>query len=233
MLSINIIPATRHRHSGDPMPKLYELLTNNEKWSEQMKQEDPQFFERLVHAQSPEYLWIGCSDSRVPANEIVGLLPGEIFVHRNIANLVVHTDFNCMSVIEYSVEVLKVKHILVVGHYGCGGIRAAISKTSFGLIDNWLYGIKNMYYRNKYRMDSFDNEDDRLNFLCELNVMQQVKNVAHTAVVQRAWERGQPLTIHGWIYSLQDGLAKDLGISIRSAEELADEYRVVNGLKDG
>ena len=215
------------------MPKLYELLSNNVKWSEQMTQEDPQFFERLVHTQTPEYLWIGCSDSRVPANEIVGLLPGEIFVHRNIANLVVHTDFNCMSVLEYSVEVLKVKHVLVVGHYGCGGVRAAISNTSFGLIDNWLYGIKNLYYRNKYRMDAFDTEADRLNFLCELNVMQQVKNVAHTAVVQRAWERGQKLTIHGWIYSLQNGLAKDLGVSIRSSDELADEYRVVNGLKDG
>ncbi|MEZ5506109.1 MAG: carbonate dehydratase [Gammaproteobacteria bacterium] len=215
------------------MPKLYELLANNAKWSEQMTKEDPEFFERLVHTQSPEYLWIGCSDSRVPANEIVGLLPGEIFVHRNIANLVVHTDFNCMSVLEYSVEVLKIKHVLVVGHYGCGGVRAAISRTSFGLIDNWLYGIKNLYYRNKYRMDAIESEDERLNFLCELNVMQQVKNVAHTAVVQRAWERGQPLTIHGWIYSLQDGLAKDLGVSIQSLEELADEYRVVNGLKDG
>lgn len=215
------------------MPKLYELLANNVKWSEQMTSEDPEFFERLVHTQSPEYLWIGCSDSRVPANEIVGLLPGEIFVHRNIANLVVHTDFNCMSVLEYSVEVLKIKHVLVVGHYGCGGVRAAISRTSFGLIDNWLYGIKNLYYRNKYRMDAIESEDERLNFLCELNVMQQVKNVAHTAVVQRAWERGQPLTIHGWIYSLQDGLAKDLGVSIQSLEELADEYRVVNGLKDG
>lgn len=215
------------------MPKLYELLANNVKWSEQMTSEDPAFFERLVHTQSPEYLWIGCSDSRVPANEIVGLLPGEIFVHRNIANLVVHTDFNCMSVLEYSVEVLKIKHILVVGHYGCGGVRAAISRTSFGLIDNWLYGIKNLYYRNKYRIDAIDSEDERLNFLCELNVMQQVKNVAHTAVVQRAWERGQKLTIHGWIYSLQDGLAKDLGVSIQSLEELADEYRVVNGLKDG
>lgn len=215
------------------MPKLYELLSNNVKWSNKITEEDPQFFERLSHAQSPEYLWIGCSDSRVPANEIVGLLPGEIFVHRNIANLVVHTDFNCMSVLEYSVEVLKVKHVLVVGHYGCGGVRAAMSKTSFGLIDNWLYGIKNLFYRNKYRMDSIDTEEDRLNFLCELNVMQQVKNVAHTAVVQRAWERGQELTIHGWIYSLKDGLAKDLGVSIRSLDDLADEYRVVNGLKDG
>ena len=215
------------------MPKLYELLSNNVEWSKRITEEDPDFFERLSHAQAPEYLWIGCSDSRVPANEIVGLLPGEIFVHRNIANLVVHTDFNCMSVLEYSVEVLKVKHVLVVGHYGCGGIRAAISRTSFGLIDNWLYGIKNLYYRNKYRVDAVEDEEDRLNFLCELNVMQQVKNVAHTAVAQRAWERGQELTIHGWIYSLKDGLAKDLGVSIRSLEDLADEYKVVNGMKDG
>ena len=216
------------------MAKLYDLLKNNEAWSDRMKEMDPHFFERLSKTQAPEYLWIGCADSRVPANEIIGLLPGEVFVHRNIANLVVHTDFNCMSVLEYAVEVLKVKHVLVVGHYGCGGIRAALDGTHHGLIDNWLYNIKNLYYRNKYRMDSIANEDDRLNFLCELNVMQQVKNVAHTHVVQRAWERGQNLTIHGWIYSLRDGLAKDLGVSIQSPDELADEFRVVaNGLRDG
>lgn len=213
------------------MPKLYELLANNVKWAEQMTREDPLFFERLAKTQTPEYLWIGCADSRVPANEIIGLLPGEVFVHRNIANLVVHTDFNCMSVLEYAVEVLKVKHILVVGHYGCGGIRAALDGTHHGLIDNWLYSIKNLYYRNKYRMDAIADEDERMNFLCELNVMQQVKNVAHAHVVQRAWERGQTLHIHGWIYSLKDGLAKDLGVSINSPDELPDEYRVVNGLK--
>lgn len=215
------------------MPKLYELLSNNIKWAEQMTQEDPLFFERLAKTQTPEYLWIGCADSRVPANEIIGLLPGEVFVHRNIANLVVQTDFNCMSVLEYAVEVLKVKHVLVVGHYGCGGIRAALDGTHHGLIDNWLYSIKDLYYRNKYRMDAIAKEDERLNFLCELNVMQQVKNVAHSHVAQRAWERGQRLHVHGWIYSLQDGLAKDLGVSINSPDELPDEYRVVNGLKDG
>lgn len=210
------------------MHKLQSLLDNNVKWAEGITQEDPTFFERLSKAQSPEYLWIGCSDSRVPANEIVGLLPGEIFVHRNIANLVVHTDFNCMSVIEFSVKVLKVKHIIVCGHYGCGGVKAAIDNTSHGLIDNWLYSIKNIYYRNKYRMDSFRTEEERHNYLCELNVKQQVKNVAHSHVVQDAWDKGQDLTVHGWIYSLKDGLVNDLGIDIHSQDDLADEYRVIN-----
>jgi carbonic anhydrase len=210
------------------MHKLQTLLENNTKWADNITQEDPEFFERLSKAQSPEYLWIGCSDSRVPANEIVGLLPGEIFVHRNIANLVVHTDFNCMSVIEYSVAVLKVKHIIVCGHYGCGGVKAALENTSHGLIDNWLYNIKNLYYRNKYRMDSIPSEEDRHNYLCELNVIQQVKNVAHSHVVQHAWDQEQDITVHGWIYSLKDGLVKDLGVSIQSQDDLADEYRVVN-----
>jgi len=214
------------------MHKLQVLLDNNIKWAESITQEDPKFFERLSKAQSPEYLWIGCSDSRVPANEIVGLLPGEIFVHRNIANLVVHTDFNCMSVIEFSVKVLKVKHIIVCGHYGCGGVKAAIDKTSHGLIDNWLYSIKNTYYRNKYRMDALGSEEERHNYLCELNVMQQVKNVAHSHVVQDAWDKGQDLTIHGWIYSLRDGLVNDLGVDIHSPDDLADEYRVVNSTEE-
>ncbi len=208
------------------MHKLRKLLANNTQWAEEITRQDPTFFDRLSHAQSPEYLWIGCSDSRVPANEIVGLLPGEIFVHRNIANLVVHTDFNCMSVIEYAVEVLKVKHIIVCGHYGCGGVKAAIENTSHGLIDNWLYNIKNLYYRNKYRIESIPEEEDRHNYLCELNVTQQVKNVAHSHVVQRAWQRGQDLTVHGWIYSLKNGLVNDLGIDIHSPEDLPDEYRV-------
>ena len=215
------------------MPKLYDLLKNNVAWSEQMKAEDPHFFERLSTAQSPEYLWIGCADSRVPANEIIGLLPGEVFVHRNISNMVVHTDFNCMSVLEYSVSVLKVKHILVVGHHGCGGIRAAMDGTHHGLIDNWLYSIKNLYYRNKYRVDALASEEERLNFLCELNVIHQVRNVAHTSVIQRAWEQGQQISIHGWIYSLKDGLAKDLGTTIRGAEDLDDEYRfAMNGPRE-
>lgn len=208
------------------MNSLDKLLENNRKWADDITQQDPTFFEQLSKAQSPEYLWIGCSDSRVPANEIVGLLPGEIFVHRNIANLVVHTDFNCMSVIEYSVKVLKVKHIIVCGHYGCGGVKAAIENTSHGLIDNWLYSIKNLYYRNKYRVDSFGTEEERHNFLCELNVSKQVRNVAHSHVVQEAWKSGQELAIHGWIYSLQDGLVNNLNVTIRAQEDLADEYRL-------
>ncbi|MGC1509546.1 carbonate dehydratase [Ketobacter sp. MCCC 1A13808] len=214
------------------MHRLHKLLENNQKWSENITREDPQFFQRLSEAQTPEYLWIGCSDSRVPANEIVGLLPGEIFVHRNIANLVVHTDFNCMSVIEFSVAVLKVKHIIVCGHYGCGGVKAALENTSHGLIDNWLYSIKNLYYRNKHRFESLASEEDRHNYLCELNVKQQVKNVAHSHVVQKAWENGQDLTVHGWIYSLKDGMVNDLKYSIHSQADLADEYRVASPNKE-
>ena len=208
------------------MHSLEDLLSNNRKWADEITQQDPTFFEQLSKAQTPEYLWIGCSDSRVPANEIVGLLPGEIFVHRNIANLVVHTDFNCMSVIEYSVKVLKVKHIIVCGHYGCGGVQAALDKTSHGLIDNWLYSIKNLYYLNKYRIDSIGDQEARNDFLCELNVSKQVLNVAHSHVVQEAWGQNQTLTVHGWIYSLKDGLVKDLDVSIHSKSELADEYRL-------
>lgn len=214
------------------MHKLQSLIDNNIKWAEGITKEDPDFFKRLSEAQSPEYLWIGCSDSRVPANEIVGLLPGEIFVHRNIANLVVHTDFNCMSVIEFSVKVLKVKHIIVCGHYGCGGVKASIDNTSHGLIDNWLYSIRNIYHRNKQRMDALQSEEERHNVLCELNVMQQVKNVAHSHVVQDAWAKGQDLTVHGWIYSLKDGLVNDLAIDIHSPEDLADEYRVLATMED-
>ena len=192
------------------MHKLQSLIDNNIKWAEGITKEDPDFFKRLSEAQSPEYLWIGCSDSRVPANEIVGLLPGEIFVHRNIANLVVHTDFNCMSVIEFSVKVLKVKHIIVCGHYGCGGVKASIDNTSHGLIDNWLYSIRNIYHRNKHRMDALQSEEERHNVLCELNVMQQVKNVAHSHVVQDAWAKGQDLTVHSWVYTLTNGQLTDL-----------------------
>lgn len=208
------------------MNKLNILLEQNKAWAANVKRSNPNFFLQLSTAQSPNYLWIGCSDSRVPANEITGLLPGEIFVHRNIANLVVSTDFNCMSVIEYSVVVLKVEHIIVCGHYGCGGVRAAMENTSHGLIDNWLHSIKNLYYRNKKRMDALDCEDHRYKLLCELNVMQQVKNVSHSHIVQNAWQQGQSLTIHGWIYSLKDGLLNDLGIRIDSLKDLAGEYRM-------
>lgn len=208
------------------MDNINKLLANNKAWAEKISESNPDFFRQLSTAQSPNYLWIGCADSRVPANEIIGLLPGEIFVHRNIANLVVQTDFNCMSVIEYSVAMLKVEHIIVCGHYGCGGVKAAMDRTSHGLIDNWLYSIKNIYYRNKKRMDSLASDDERYNLLCELNVKQQVKNVSHSDVVQRAWENGQSLTIHGWIYSLRDGLLKDLGIRINGLDGLAEEYRM-------
>jgi len=209
------------------MQRLQHLLDNNRQRAAGITEKTPDFFHRLSMAQTPEYLWIGCADSRVPANEIVGLLPGEIFVHRNIANLALQTDFNCMSVIEYAVEVLRVKHIIVCGHYGCGGIHAAMENTSYGLIDNWLHSIRNLYYRNKKRMDALEGPEQRRNRLCELNVIQQVKNISHSHVVQRAWASGRPLVIHGWIYSLRDGLLKDLGMPVQSLSDLDEEYRVV------
>lgn len=210
------------------MNEIKQLFENNKEWADSISRSNPTFFKQLATAQSPNFLWIGCSDSRVPANEIIGLLPGEIFVHRNIANLVVQTDFNCMSVIEYSVEVLKVEHIIVCGHYGCGGVRAAMERGTHGLIDNWLHSIKNLYYRNKKSMDGLGSMDERYNLLCELNVQQQVKNVSHAHVVQNAWANGRSLTIHGWIYSLNDGLLKDLGIRINSLGDLEDEYRMLS-----
>lgn len=210
------------------MNELSQLLANNKAWSERISRSNPDFFKQLATAQSPNFLWIGCSDSRVPANEIIGLLPGEIFVHRNIANLVVQTDFNCMAVIAYAVEVLKVEHIIVCGHYGCGGVRAAMEQSPHGLIDNWLHSVRSLYYRNKNRMVKLDTMDERYNLLCELNAMQQVKNVSYSHVVQRAWAEGRSLTIHGWIYSLHDGLLKDLGNRISSLEDLAEEYRMLS-----
>lgn len=211
------------------MHKLRSLLANNKQWSDKINEQDPTFFQRLSEAQAPEYLWIGCSDSRVPANQIVGLLPGEIFVHRNIANIVIHTDFNCMSVIEYAVEVLKVKHIIVCGHYGCGGVKAAIENTSHGLIDNWLYNIKTLYFRKRKDLETITDETERLNKLCELNVEHQVRNVANAHVVQRAWRNGQELTVHGWVYSLKNGMVTDLNMDIYSPEALPDEFRVSDG----
>ena len=211
------------------MHKLRSLLANNKQWSDKINDQDPTFFQRLSEAQAPEYLWIGCSDSRVPANQIVGLLPGEIFVHRNIANIVIHTDFNCMSVIEYAVEVLKVKHIIVCGHYGCGGVKAAIENTSHGLIDNWLYNIKTLYFRKRKELETITDETERLNKLCELNVEYQVRNVANAHVVQRAWRNGQELTVHGWVYSLKNGMVTDLNMDIYSPDALPDEFRVSDG----
>ena len=209
------------------MSKLDDLFEKNRDWASSVKTSDPDFFEKLAAQQNPEYLWIGCSDSRVPANQIVGLLPGEIFVHRNVANIVVHTDFNCLTVLQYAVEVLKVKHVIVVGHYGCGGIAAAYEDADNGLADNWLRNIKDVYHRNRARIDVLDDEEERLNLLCELNVMTQVAHVCHTTIAQNAWARGQKLAVHGWVYSLRDGLLKDLDCTVDRVEQIPDAYRVI------
>lgn len=193
-----------------------------------MKETDPEFFTRLSKQQSPEYLWIGCSDSRVPANEIVDMLPGEIFVHRNIANVVNHTDLNCLSVIQYAVDVLQVKHIIVCGHYGCGGVHAALGNQEYGLIDNWLRHIKDVYRLHKEKLDSIEDEKERVDHMCELNVIEQVANVCHTKIVQSAWSRGQNLAIHGWIYSIEDGILKDLNVCITNPDEIPGIYRYEN-----
>jgi carbonic anhydrase len=206
--------------------KLDGLFEKNREWANSVNTSDPEFFKKLANQQSPEYLWIGCSDSRVPANQIVGLLPGEIFVHRNVANIVVHTDFNCLTVLQYAVEVLKVKHVIVVGHYGCGGIRAAYEDADNGLIDNWLRNIKDVQQRHRARIEAIDDEEARLDLLCELNVMTQVSHVCHTTIAQNAWARGQGLSVHGWVYSLEDGLLKDLDCTVDRAEQIPDVYRV-------
>ncbi|MCB1724445.1 MAG: carbonate dehydratase [Chromatiaceae bacterium] len=191
------------------MSDLKHLFENNRIWAEAIKKQDPDFFERLCRQQAPQYLWIGCSDSRVPANEIVDLPPGDVFVHRNIANVVVHTDLNCLSVIQYAVEVLKVRHIIVCGHYGCGGVKAAIEGRDHGLIDNWLRHIKDVGRFNADRLTGLDGEQ-RFDALCELNVAEQVTNVCNTTIVKNAWERGADLTVHGWIYSIRDGILHSL-----------------------
>lgn len=191
------------------MKNISQLLENNKNWSESAKEADPEFFNRLSERQKPEYLWIGCSDSRVPANQIVGLLPGDIFVHRNVANLVVHTDFNCLSVLQYAVDVLKVKHVIVCGHYGCGGVEAALGSQQFGLIDNWLGHIKDLAYKHRVELGTL-NDHDRSARMCELNVMEQAENVRRSNIVKDAIKRGQSLTIHSWIYSLRNGRIKDL-----------------------
>ena len=208
------------------MQSLQHLFDNNRAWAAQMLEKDPQFFEKLVKQQTPEYLWIGCADSRVPANEITGLMPGEVFVHRNIANVVVHTDLNCLSVIQYAVEVLKVKHIIVCGHYGCGGVAAAMQTREFGLIDNWLRHLKDSYQRYADELDEMVDDTARLDRFCELNVIDQVYHVGHTTIVQGAWRRGQALAIHGWIYGIKDGMLKDLNVHVESADALQAVYRM-------
>lgn len=203
------------------------LFDNNRAWAESVKTDDPDFFEKLSAQQTPEYLWIGCSDSRVPANQIVGLLPGEVFVHRNVANIVVHTDFNCLTVLQYAVEVLKVKHVIVVGHYGCGGIRAAYESRYSGLADNWLRNIRDVHFRYRDELNAIEDKEQRLARLCELNVSTQVSHVCHTTIAQQAWARGQKLAVHGWVYSLRDGLVKDLDCSVSSIDQIPDAYRIV------
>ena len=206
------------------MHDLTQLLANNRAWAAEMTRRDPDFFQRLSRQQAPEHLWIGCSDSRVPANEIVGLLPGEMFVHRNVANVVVHTDLNCLSVIQFAVDVLKVRHIIVCGHYGCGGVRAALRNDRLGLIDNWLRHVQDVRGKHRAQIDALPDEARQHDRLCELNVIEQVVNVSQTTVVQEAWGRGQSLSVHGWIYGLGDGLVRDLGIGVASTAELPAHY---------
>lgn len=207
------------------MKLLQHLFENNRRWVESVEKENPGFFQRLAQGQAPEYLWIGCSDSRIPANEVVGLLPGELFVHRNVANLVIHTDMSLLSVLQYAVEVLQVKHIIVCGHYGCGGVMGAMKGDTLGLIDNWLRFIKDIYHSNEDLLESLS-EEQRADRLCELNVIQQVANLAHTTIVQDAWQRGQRLAVHGWIYAIKDGLLRDLNVCISSPDQLTEIYRM-------
>ncbi|TAH37618.1 MAG: carbonate dehydratase [Alphaproteobacteria bacterium] len=206
------------------MTDLKKLLDNNKNWAARIQREDPTFFQKLVEQQSPEYLWIGCSDSRVPANQIVGLVPGEVFVHRNVANLVVQTDLNCLSVVQYAVEVLKVRHIIVCGHYGCGGVRAALEKQKLGLIDGWLANLQKIAEQHAKELKSSDAQQnwDRL---CELNVIEQVWHVTQTSIVQNAWKAGQDLTVHGWIYSVKNGLLKDLNVASDSQTEAERKHQ--------
>ena len=199
--------------------EIEQLLANNRYWSEALTARDPDFFARLARQQRPDFLWIGCSDSRVPANEVVGLMPGELFVHRNVANMVVATDMNFLSVLQYAVDVLDVRHVIVCGHYGCGGVRAALGHRELGLIDNWLRALKAIHHQNLARFEGLD-EERQVDLLCELNVQRQVRNVCHTTIVQNAWQRGQPLAVHGWIYGLADGLVKDLQVTLDNASQL-------------
>lgn len=196
------------------MSKINHLFENNRKWAEKVKAEQPDFFTSLSQQQNPEYLWIGCSDSRVPANELLGMAPGEVFVHRNIANQVIHTDLNCLSVIHFAVEILKVKHIILCGHYGCGGIGAALDGKQHGLIDHWLRHIKDIYRFHQRKLDDVSDLQERSNLLCELNVMEQVAHICDASMVQKAWQNGQELSVHGLVYKLHDGVLKNLNVSV-------------------
>jgi len=208
------------------MSDVDSLFANNIQWAEEIKQKDPEYFSTLAKQQSPEYLWIGCSDSRVPANQLLNLAPGELFVHRNVANLVIHTDLNCLTVLNYAVEFLKVKHVIVTGHYGCGGVKAAMENNKLGLIDYWLRNIRDVYYANQTDLDAIGDETQRLRRLCELNVLQQVDNVARCNIVQNAWARGQELSIHGWAYDIHDGILHKLTDPIDNIKQIPEQYRL-------
>ncbi len=207
------------------MRRLKHLFDNNVEWANKIEKDNPGFFEKLSKQQTPEYLWIGCSDSRVPANEIVNLLPGELFVHRNIANVVVHTDLNCLSVMQFAVDVLKVKHIIVCGHYSCGGVQAAFKNMRLGLADNWIRHVKDVHEKHFNLVENFSDDKIKVEKLCELNVIEQVLNVCETTIVRDAWERGQNLSVHGWIYGLNNGLLKDLDVCITNADEINTIYK--------
>ena len=206
------------------MKELEAVKEKNRAWAREQAEADPAFFSRLANQQSPRFLWIGCSDSRVPANQIMGVNPGEVFVHRNVANVVVHTDLNCLSVMQFAIDVLKVEHIMVVGHYGCSGVRAALRRDRIGLSDNWLRHVQDVRERHPARIRPLYHEAHQIDRLCELNVIEQVRNVSQTTIVRDAWERGQPLTLHGWIYGLKDGLVRDLFVSSTSPRETEDAY---------
>lgn len=206
------------------MSRLDHLLDSNRTWAERISREDPTFFERLSKQQAPKYLWIGCSDSRVPANQVVDLMPGEVFVHRNIANVVVHTDLNCLSVIQFAVDVLTVEHILVVGHYGCGGVHAALHGTRLGLADNWVRHVTDVAAKHRDVLEAMGDADLQHDRLCELNALEQVANVCQTTIVRDAWARGQKLAVHGWVYTLRDGRVHDLGLDVAAPDQLEPQY---------
>lgn len=207
------------------MRLLNHLFEKNRAWAERMQASDPEFFSRLSQQQNPEYLWIGCSDSRVPANQIVDMPPGEVFVHRNVANVVIQTDMNCLSVLQFAIDVLAVKHVIVCGHYGCGGVKAALYDERYGLVDNWLRHVQQVYTRHAALLDGLEDQEQRLARLCELNVIEQVVNVCRSTVVQDAWMRGQDLAVHGWIYAVSDGRLRDLDMCVTNNANLAESYQ--------
>jgi carbonic anhydrase len=207
------------------MQSLEQLFENNKAWAGRIRRQDPEFFLKLSRQQSPEYLWIGCSDSRVPANEIVGLLPGELFVHRNVANLVVHTDLNCLSVLQFAVDLLKVRHIIVCGHYGCSGVQATFRRERLGLSDNWLRHLQDVRQKHEKRLLAAGGDNKASDRLCELNVIEQVVNVCHTSIAREAWERGQELTVHGWIYGINDGILRDLNVNVVNFDQTMAAYQ--------